>query len=157
MYRDHDHRFSTLRSLAVLLILAAIGLSACQQSQAEGPNLSASDAWGRPSPGMAGAGAVYVVLENKGSQADRLISAASDAAKMVEIHESYLENDVMKMRPVEGGLEIPAGAKVELKPGGYHVMLMGLTAPLEAGNKITVTLRFEHSGDLPVEVEIRGE
>ena len=148
---------STLRSrtLIAFLLLATIVLTSCQQ--ASGSKISASDAWGRSSPMMAQTGAMYVVIENQGNESDRLIGAASDAAKTVEVHESYMEGDMMKMRPVEGGLEIPAGGTVELKPGGYHIMLIDQVSPLEVGTKIKVTLKFEKAGDVPLEVEIREQ
>lgn len=144
------------RVIALVLILATVILSACQQSS--GPKIVTSGVWGRPSPKMAMAGAVYVLIENQGNEADRLIGASSAAAKTVEIHESYMdENGVMGMRPLEGGLEIPAGNKAELKPGGYHIMLIDLVQPLEAGAKITVTLQFEKSGEIALEAEIRAQ
>lgn len=144
------------RSMTLILILTVLILAACQQ--ASGPKIVTSGAWGRSSPKMAMAGAVYVVVENQGNQADRLIGASSAAAKTAEVHESYMDaNSVMGMRPVEGGLEIPAGGKVELKPGGYHIMLMELVKPLEVGTKITVTLKFEKSGEITLEAEIRAQ
>jgi len=144
------------RSIALILIFAMAMLSACQQ--ASGPKIVTSGAWGRPSPKMAAAGAIYVLIENQGNEADRLIGASSAAAKTVEIHESYMDdNGVMGMRPLEGGLEIPAGNKAELKPGGYHIMLIDLVQPLEVGSKITVTLQFEKSDDIVLEAEIREQ
>jgi copper(I)-binding protein len=144
------------RSITLILILAAVILAGCKPA-VDGPQIVTSDAWGRSSPKMAMAGAVYVVLKNKGSEADRLIAVSSAAAKTVEIHESYMENGVMGMRPLEGGLEIPAGETVELKPGGYHIMLIDLVEPLQVGAKITVTLQFEKSGELVLEAEIREQ
>lgn len=144
------------RSVALVLALVAVLLSACQQAQ--GPKIVASGAWGRSSPKMAMAGAVYVLIENQGNEADRLIGASSDAAKTVEVHESYMDaNGTMMMRPVEGGLEIPAGETVELKPGSYHIMLIDLVKPLEVGSKITVKLQFEKSGEIVLEAEIREQ
>ncbi|GAB4457307.1 MAG: copper chaperone PCu(A)C [Anaerolineae bacterium] len=133
--------------------LLAVILSSCSAAAA-GPQIVQHDAWGRPSPKMAGAGAVYVVIENKGSQADRLIGATSAASAKVELHESYMDGDVMKMRPVPA-LDIPAGSTLELKPGSYHIMLIELVKPLERGSHISVTLKFEKSGELPLDVEIR--
>ena len=144
------------RSIALILIFAMAMLSACQQ--ASGPKIVTSGAWGRSSPKMAAAGAVYVLIENQGNEADRLVGVSSAAAKTVEIHESYMDdNGVMGMRPLEGGLEIPAGNKAELKPGGYHIMLIDLVQPLEVGSKITVTLQFEKSDDIVLEAEIREQ
>ena len=144
------------RVIALVLILATVMLSACQQSS--GPKIITSGAWSRSSPKMANAGALYVVIENQGNQVDRLIGASSAAAKTAEVHESYMDNNgVMGMRPLEGGLEIPAGGKVELKPGGYHIMLIDLVKPLEVGTKIAVTLKFEKSGEIALEAEIRAQ
>ena len=141
------------RVIALVLILATVILSACQPP-VSGPKIVTSGAWGRSSAMMATAGAVYVVIENQGNQADRLIGVSSAAAKTAQVHESYMDNGMMSMRPVEGGLEIPAGGKVELKPGGYHIMLIDLVKPLEVGSKIAVTLKFEKSGEIALEVEI---
>lgn len=141
-----------LFSIALAGLLAVV-LSGCAASAA-GPQIVHRDAWGRPSPKMAGAGAVYVVIENKGSQPDRLIGATSAAAAKVEVHESYMDGDVMKMRPVPA-VDVPAGGTLELKPGSYHIMLIELVKPLERGSHISATLKFENSGDVPLDVDIR--
>jgi copper(I)-binding protein len=101
-----------------------------------------------------GTGAVYVTLSNAGSQADALISASSDAAGTVELHEVQKESGVMKMRPVKS-IPVPAGGKVELKPGGYHIMLLDLKHDLKPGDKVPVTLSFEHGGELRIEAAVR--
>ena len=88
------------------------------------------------------------------SQNTRLIEARSPVAGVVEIHEMAVENNVMKMRQIPG-LELPAGKAVELKPGGYHIMLLDLVAPLETGSTIELTLTFENAGELVVEAEVR--
>jgi copper(I)-binding protein len=137
-------------ALAGLLAIILAGCSAA----AAGPQIVQHDAWGRPSPKMAGAGAVYVVIENKGGQADRLIGASSPAAAKVEVHESFMEGEVMKMRPVPA-VDVPAGGTLELKPGSYHIMLIDPVKPLELGSHISVTLKFEKSGEIPLDVEIR--
>jgi copper(I)-binding protein len=145
------------RSFTLILIVAMLILSACQPAS-NGPQIVTSGAWGRPSPKMAMAGAVYVTIKNKGNEADRLISASTTAAKTVELHESYMdENGVMGMRPLEGGLEIPAGETAKLEPGGNHIMLIDLVEPLVPGTKITVALQFEKSGEVVLEVEIKAQ
>ncbi len=98
--------------------------------------------------------AAYMYILNRGAESDRLVAAATDAAGLVEIHEMQMENDVMKMRPVEGGIEIPAGGSVELKPGGYHVMLMQLPRDLLPGQAIMLTLVFESGVEVPVAVPV---
>ncbi len=99
---------------------------------------------------MVGAG--YLKLANKGP-VDRLVAASSPAAGTVEIHSMSMEGDVMKMRQVDA-IELATGQTVELKPGGYHLMLMGLKAPLKVGDKFPLTLKFEKSGEVVVRVNV---
>ncbi len=97
-------------------------------------------------------GAGYLKLSNQGV-ADRLISATSPAAASVEMHSMSMEGDVMKMREVEA-IDVPRGATVELKPGGYHLMLMGLKVPLKSGDRVPMTLKFEKAGEVVVTVNV---
>lgn len=99
--------------------------------------------------------AAYMVIRNTGSEADKLIAASTDAAKTVELHTVIEEGGMMRMRQVEGGIDIPANGQVELKPGGFHVMLIGLTRDLNAGDKVELTLTFEKAGQIPVTAEVR--
>ncbi len=99
--------------------------------------------------------AVYMVLANGGAAADRLVAAQADVSNAVEIHETKMEGDVMRMQQVESGIEVPAGGQVELKPGGYHVMLIGLTRDLNVGDTFPVTLEFASGATLQVEAEVR--
>jgi periplasmic copper chaperone A len=96
----------------------------------------------------------YLTVENTGSEPDRLISVTSDASPDVEIHEMKMEGDVMKMRKLADGLDIPAGGKVELKPGGCHLMFMAVPAPFKQGAMVKVTLKFEKAGDLEVTLPV---
>jgi copper(I)-binding protein len=141
----------------LLLLLVAslvLGLVACGGS--DGPEITVEGAWARPSPKMAGAGAAYMMLKNAGNEADKLLAGKTSAAEVVELHESFMdENNVMKMRPVEGGfIEVPAGGKAELKAGGLHIMLIKLAEPLESGATIPLTLVFESSGEIEIEVPV---
>ena len=146
------------KALFVVLSIAliAIGLSACQ-SAPEGPQIEISGVWGRPSPMTAGNGATYFLIENTGSEDDRLINATSNVSEVVELHDMTMDDGVMKMFHVEEGYVIPAGGSVELKPGGKHVMFIGLFEKLEVGQVVTVELEFEKSGKMTVESEIREE
>lgn len=99
------------------------------------------------------AGGAFISLENRGP-ADRLVAARADIAARTELHEHIHDNGVMKMREVEGGLPLPEGGVVEMKPGGLHVMLMGLKAPLTEGETLPVTLVFESGLELAVEVPV---
>lgn len=108
------------------------------------------DAFARASAtSMAKAGAVYMTLTNHGAAPDRLLAASTPAAASAEVHESLEKDGVATMRPIES-LEIPAGGSVQLKPGGYHIMLMGLKAPLKKGDMVMLQLKFEHAGMVDV-------
>lgn len=138
-------------TIAMVLVFAACG----GNSASSAPEISVMEPWSRPSPMMAGNGAVYMMLMNKGGQADKLVSVTSDVAETIELHETKMEGDVMKMAPVQGGIEVPAGGSTELKPGGLHVMLINLQEELTPGNKIALTLNFESSDPIKIEAEIR--
>ena len=94
-------------------------------------------------------GGGFLTIENAGA-ADRLVSASSDAAERVEIHEMAMDGDVMRMRKLSDGLPLPAGETVDLKPGGYHLMFMGLSGALVEGETLEVTLEFENAGEVVV-------
>ena len=101
------------------------------------------------------AGAAFMVIENTGSEDDRLIAASSDVAKRVELHTHKIDdNGVAKMMEVEEGFPIAAGESHTLARGGDHVMFMGLNAPFENGQTLTVTLTFEQAGDMIVEIPV---
>lgn len=99
--------------------------------------------------------AAYLKIKNRSGDADRLLRVESDIAQAVELHESVMENDIMTMRPVNF-IEIPASGEVELKPGGLHIMLIGLNEALRPGAKVQLTLVFEKAGNLTVEAEVRA-
>lgn len=123
--------------------------------------VTVKDAWIRGTvPGQSGTGAF---MELTGKSNARLVGVASPAAKVVEVHNMKMENGVMKMHPVEG-IDLPAGKPVRLAPGGYHVMLMELVRPLNAGDKVPLKLTIELPGkrretlDLSVEVrDVKGQ
>jgi copper(I)-binding protein len=117
-------------------------------------DLTITGAWARAMlPGQP-AGGGYLTITNKGAAADRLVSVTSESAGMVEIHTMETTNDVMVMRPVEGGLEIPPGGTVELKPGGLHMMFMSVKEPFKPGASVPVTLKFEKAGTVEVTLPI---
>ena len=97
-------------------------------------------------------GAAYMTLDNKTGTADRLTGASSNVAVQVQIHEMSVVNGVMQMRELADGLPFPAGGSVALKPGSYHVMLIGLKKPLTVGETFPLTLTFEKAGNISVTV-----
>ena len=110
--------------------------------------------WARATVQGQAAGGAFVAIENKGA-ADRLLGASSGAAASVELHTMSMDGDVMRMRQVKA-IDLPAGARVELKPGALHIMLLGLKAPLAAGSSFPLTLRFEKAGDVKVDVHVEA-
>jgi copper(I)-binding protein len=98
----------------------------------------------------------FLTIENTGTEPDRLVSATSDIAGDTQIHEMAMQGDVMKMRQLADGLEIPAGETVTLAPGGFHIMFMGLKQALVEGETITVTLTFEKAGTVDVVLPIEA-
>jgi copper(I)-binding protein len=149
--------------LTVTFLLVMIAVIAC--GAPAGPSIQAENAWARPAlavatsggagHGTVSTGAVFMLLKNEGREADRLVGGRTDVAQVVEIHETVMENDVMKMQMLADGLEIPAGGEVLLKSGSYHVMLIGMVRDLAAGDTFTLELEFEKSGPLTVEVTVR--
>jgi uncharacterized protein YcnI len=119
-------------------------------------SLTLEQPWSRATPGGAKVGGGYLRITNTGTAPDRLIGGSLPLASKVEVHEMRLEGDVMRMKPVEGGLEIKPGATVELKPGGLHLMFMDLKEPLKEGQILKGTLTFEKAGPIDVEYTVRG-
>jgi periplasmic copper chaperone A len=136
----------SIRFLALAAALTAAGAALAQSSQ-----LEVSNAWARATPAKAENGAAYVTILSPTS--DRLLSASSPVAKKAELHTMEMAGMVMKMRPI-AGLDIPAGQPVALKPGGEHIMLIGLQQPLHEGQSFTLTLNFEKAGARTVSVAV---
>jgi copper(I)-binding protein len=141
------------KSVAVATALTFVSLSALAMDYKAG-DLTLSQTWTRATPPKAKAGGGFVEIVNAGSEADRLVAASSDVAAKVELHEMAVIDGVMKMREMEGGIEIPAGETVALKPGGLHIMFMGLKQAFEEGTKVPVVLTFEKAGDVAVELDV---
>lgn len=134
------------------LIPALLLLASC--SKAGPPDVRISDGWARETVSGQTSTAAYMVLKNEGAGDDRLVSVSAPAPAMAMLHSSESSDAVARMRPMESGLAVPSGATIELKPGGTHVMVTGLRAPLNVGDTLKLTLRFEKSGERPVDVHV---
>ena len=110
--------------------------------------------WARATPKGASSGAAYMTITNSGKSPDKVSCVASDASAECQIHTMTMDNGVMQMRPVEGGLEIKPGETVTLKPGGFHMMLVNLKHPLEQGGTVKATLKFDTAGTVDVDYPI---
>jgi periplasmic copper chaperone A len=119
-------------------------------------DLTLTAPWLRATPGGAKVAGGYVRITNGGAQPDRLVAASMPLADHGEVHEMSMDGGVMKMRPVDGGLTIPPGGSVELRPGGFHLMFMGLTGALKEGETVSGTLTFERAGTVPVTFRVGG-
>jgi len=148
----------SLLRLTRLLLLAAVLLAGCDDPNAPvEPRLEIVEAWAHTAV-MADTGnatsAAYMTIRNSGKTPDRLIGAASDFAEFVELHTTEERNGVMMMAPVKA-VDVPARGEVVLKPGGLHVMFIKIKHSLKAGDKIKLTLEFEKSGTMELEITAR--
>jgi copper(I)-binding protein len=149
--------FEERLSIAVFaLALSFAGLHGAFAHEFKLGDLEIDHPWSRATPPGAQVAGGYLTIVNHGSVPDRLVSVSSDISARAEVHEMAVTDGVMTMRPVEGGLEIPAGGKLELKPGGYHLMLMGLKRPAKQGESFPATLTFEKAGSVTVEFQVEA-
>jgi hypothetical protein len=137
-------------------LMASLSVASARAEDVKAGDLVISQAWARATPGGAKTGGGYLTIENKGSAPDKLVSASADVAGKVDVHEMSMNNGVMTMRPLEGGLAIDPGKTVKLAPGGYHLMMMELKDPLKKGDKVPVTLEFEKAGKVAVTLDVQG-
>ena len=168
----------TMSTLALAVLLSGCGSGDDNNSSGEeSGSLTISNVWSRPvalpedenghsddaeatagEMEMSGTnGVVYLTIENSGDSADRLLSATSSVAEVVELHNVNMVDGVMQMRQVEDGVEIPADETKVFEPGGLHIMLIGLNRPLELGDSFDVELKFENAGMLTVESEVQDQ
>ena len=121
-----------------------------QAASVKAGDLMLSRAWARQSFGKAVNSAGFLSIKNMGKSDDTLLGASSSISKKTELHTHIRDGDVMKMRRVEDGVKVPKGGSAELKPGGLHVMFIGLKEPLKQGVTFPVTLKFKHAGDVTI-------
>ena len=135
---------------------AILGLGLFAAGGARAGDIEVKAPWSRATVPGASVAAGYLAIENKGAEADRLTGATTAAAEKVEIHEMSMEGDIMKMRAVPEGVEIRPGETVTLKPGGVHLMLIGLKQRLLPGATVPVTLSFARAGQIAVVLPVHS-
>jgi copper(I)-binding protein len=154
--------------LIVMCGLVVIGRASAGHIGHHLTTIQLENAWARRAPSMvqggqssqgggamtAGNGAAYVTISNHGSEADALLSASTDVATTVELHATVEQDGKMVMRPLPK-FDVPAGGKLEMKPGGYHIMLLGLKQDLKPGETLNVGLSFEKAGRMSVEAPVK--
>ena len=138
------------------VIIGVIAGSSARAEEVKAGDLVISQAWSRATPNGAKIGTGYFTIENKGTTADKLVGVSGEVSDKIEVHEMSMNNGVMKMRPVDGGLTIEPGKTVKLAPNGYHLMIMDLKSPLKQGGKVPVTLEFEKAGKVAVTLDVQG-
>ncbi len=144
----------TLRTLCFATAILALAASAARAEPITLGDLAIDGMWTRATAPRAPNGGAFLTIRNAGAQDDRLVSVSTPAAARAELHSHTMADGMMRMRPVEGGIAVPAGGSAELQPGGLHVMMMGLKAPLVQGTSIPVTLTFEKAGTATIDVPV---
>ncbi len=140
---------------AVLLVASLVATPALAHDYKIG-SIEIGQPWSRATPSTAPSAGGFLTLANKGAAPDRLLAIQSPAAKQVEIHEMKMDGTVMRMRQLENGVALAPGQTVELKPGGYHVMFIGLKAPFMKDERVPATLVFEKAGKVDVEFAVEA-
>lgn len=148
--RTISHAIPALLALSIAPFLAGHAAAADYQVG----SLQITQPWARATPKGADLGAAYMTVTNTGKTAERLSCVSSDAAAKCQIYDMTMENGIMKMRPVEGGLGIKPGETVTFKPGGYHIMLVDLKASLQQGKTVEATLKVDTGATVQVEFPI---
>ena len=142
------------KALVPALALSAMASAALAHGYQNG-NLTIQHPWSRETaPGQA-VGGGFMTITNKGASEDRLVSGTSPVAAEVQLHTMTMDGGVMRMRQVEGGIAVPARGALELKPGSYHIMFMGLKRQLRQGERFPVTLRFQRAGRVTVQFAVQ--
>lgn len=144
----------TRRFLLALPFALSLALPAAAQPEIRAGDLVITQAWSRAA-GQGGQGAGYLTIASRGTAPDRLLAASSPAARRMELHSMIRDGDVMRMRQVPA-IDIPPGGTVELRPGGLHLMFIGLGQPLRQGETVPVTLRFERAGEVSLAFAIQA-
>jgi copper(I)-binding protein len=145
--------FSKLSGLTLPALALGLFASSAFAHDYKVGDLTIDHAWTRATPAGAKAAAGYLKITNHGKEADKLIGGSVQGVDKVEVHEMKMENNVMKMNEVKGGLEIKPGQTVELKPSSYHIMMIGLKSPIKKGDTVKGTLKFEKAGSVDVSYE----
>lgn len=140
------------RLLPMIVLCTALSAHAADVKPGK---LSIQAPWARATVPGARTGGAFLSIENAGAS-DRLISGSTPVAGAVELHAMSMEAGVMKMQKLDRGVELPAGKRVELTPGGLHIMLFDLKTPLKQGDRFPLKLRFEKAGEISVEVRVEG-
>jgi copper(I)-binding protein len=149
-------RISYLSRLSLALLACGFIASASSANEYRAGGLKIDNPWMRATPAGAKSAGGYLSITNTGGEPDKLVGGSVEGAQKFQVHKMSMENNVMKMSEVEGGLVIKPGETVELKPGSYHIMMMGLKKPYKEGQKVKGTLTFEKAGKVDVSFDVEA-
>lgn len=141
--------------IAIFFTMTLGGAIVAEAAEYRVGSLSVDHVWARASAGPAKSGVTYLMISNEGETTDRLVKIETPVAMKASLHAHVVENGIMKMGPIKA-IEVSPGAPVMLKPGGTHIMLMGLKAPLKEGQMFPMTLTFAKAGRVNVKVMVHG-
>ncbi|MDH5751043.1 MAG: copper chaperone PCu(A)C [Deltaproteobacteria bacterium] len=159
---NNINQFEKSLSKAILMIVALLGLlltavttgNTFASEDTHMGEIHVMDAWVRAVPGNAPATAAFMTIGNMGKMDDALVKAETSLGKRVELHLSQMKNGMMEMNQV-AEIALPKGGHAELKPGGYHVMIMGLTGPTKPGTEVEIKLTFRHAPPVTIKAVIK--
>jgi copper(I)-binding protein len=149
------HQFWSHKHLLLAAALCLWGGAAAAETYTVG-SIEIANPWARATPKGAPVGGAYMTITNKGTESDRLVGISTPVAGQAQVHQMTTDNGVMKMRPVQGGLEIKPGQTVVFNPDSFHLMLMGLKQPMAQGQHVKATLDFAKAGKLDVEFVVES-
>ncbi|HLH96089.1 MAG TPA: copper chaperone PCu(A)C [Xanthobacteraceae bacterium] len=146
---------ATIHALSAIAVVLCVASASAAETFTVG-SIEVTGPWARATPKGASVGGAYMTVTNKGSEPDRLTGGSSPAAAKLEVHQMSMNNGVMSMRPVQGGLEIKPGQTVVFNPSSFHIMMVGLKQPLTQGEHVKATLDFAKAGKLDVEYVVES-
>lgn len=149
-FRNLVHASGGVLVLAIAITIAPGAFAPAWAADVDVGSIHISEPWARATPKGATTAAAYMTVTNNGKTPDKVSCVSSDASATCQIHTMTMDNGVMKMRPVEGGLAINPGETLTLRPGGFHVMMENLKHPLAAGDTVKLTLKFDNAGTVEV-------
>ena len=150
----HRRAVAALAALGAFALIHPVAAQQAGTAAASPSGITIEQPWARAAI-QGGTGGAFLTIRNTGPQADRLVAASTPLARSTEVHETVREGEVMRMRPVPA-IEVPAGGSVTLRPGGAHVMLVGLAEALRPGGTVPMTLTFERAGAVEVQVSVQA-
>ncbi len=136
-------------------LLAMLSMQSISADEYRLGHLQINDPYTRTTPPMAAVAGGFMTVTNNGTESDTFLGGSAGFVEAVEIHEMSMADGIMKMRRLENGLQIAPNETVELKPGGYHLMLIKPSEPMKEGDKHKITLSFKQAGDIEVELEVK--